>query len=145
MPVEARNPQEIMTMTTTEPNIRARKIAIKPCRYWRHSDDVFSWRKSPAFAVNVRGILIHRVKHVVTILWHGKESHYHVGYLCGNGCNVDLDNIEETLVADPPRNRLLCENCELRAKREKLPSGDKLAKRHVHRGILVPQQTCCQH
>lgn len=126
------------------PKIRAGIIAIKPCPYTlRRNGDTLAWDESPAFAVNVRGILIHRVRYVTTYLRDGEDSHHHVHYLCGNGCNVDLDNIVATIVADPPRDRLLCEHCELRAKTFKLPTGDQLAKRHVHRGVLVPQQTCC--
>ena len=33
---------------------------------------------------------------------------------------------------------------EAHAERKKLPSGDALAGRHVHRGVLVPKQVCCQ-
>lgn len=137
-------------MTREVPTIRARKIDIRPSKSYRRSlrdgrTDIvlFAWTKAPAFAVNSRGKLIHRVRHVTTIIWNGKESHYHADYLCGNGCNFDLYLAAETLVADPPHDRLLCENCELRAKRERKLSGDTLARRHVHRGVLVPRQTCC--
>lgn len=134
----------------SEPKIiRARKIPIKPSRTYqkfarRESyPGMFAWTKAPAFAVNPRGVLVHRVRHVTTYLRDGKDSHYHVDYLCGNGCNVELRTIVDVLVTDPPRDRLLCEHCEMRARMQELPSGDHLAGRHVHRGVLVPRQTCC--
>lgn len=137
-------------MTAT---INSKNIAIRPSKsylkeLWGQSwhnpaSRMFAWTQSPPFVVNHRGILTHRVRHVTTHFWNGKQSHYSVNYLCGNQCCVDLDLIAESLVSDPPSDRFLCESCERRAVREKKPSGDELAGRHVHRGVLVARQTCC--
>lgn len=102
------------------------------------------WTFSPPFVVNPRGILTHRVRYVRSLFWGDKLSHHHADYLCGNGCNIDVDDIAEVLVSDPPADRLLCARCEAMAAREDLPSGDALARRHVHRGILVAQRICCR-
>lgn len=125
-----------------------REIPLKPSRSSRRAvaqgyTHYMTWTRSLPFAVNPRGVLIHRVRHVDTILYGDKEHHHHINYLCGNGCNVDLDAIDDALVSDPPTDRLLCEFCENKAARAELPSGDVLAGRHVHRGVLVPKQTCC--
>lgn len=126
----------------------SKKIPLKPSRSFmkfsrRESFDWVFWEKAPPFAVNKRGVLTHRVRHVDTILSGGREKHAHVEYLCGNGCNFNIFDSDEFLVADPPESRLLCVRCEEVAVRNKLPSGDEIAGRHVHRGILVPQQVCC--
>lgn len=102
------------------------------------------WDRSPPFAVNPRGHLIHRVRYVVSINWNGALNHYNAQYLCNNSCNIDPDLVREILVGDPPRGKLLCSYCEAMATAKKMPSGDALAGRHVHRGVLVPQQVCCQ-
>lgn len=129
---------------------RGKTIPIKPSRsYLRFAvsgsvcDALHAWTRSPAFVANPRGILVHRVRHVSTYLRDGQESHHHVDYLCGNGCNIDLDAVADALVADPPRGRLLCDFCETKARRLELPTGDKLAGRHVHRGVLVARKVCC--
>lgn len=124
------------------------KISLKPSKTVRREkhDSPFvatAWVESPPFAVNPRGILTHRVRHVTAIWAHGELSHFHADYLCMNGCNIDQFKIDEVLTDDPPKDRLLCERCETMAALQKLPSGDQLAGRHVHRGVLVPQQTCC--
>lgn len=129
------------------------KILLKPSKTVRkerlrgRSTEVATstaWLRSEPFVVNPRGILTHRVMHVTAIFWSRELSHYHADYLCGNGCNIDMYKINDVLVADPPKDRLLCERCELIAIKDDLPSGDTLAGRHVHRGILVPVQTCCK-
>lgn len=126
------------------PRTKTKTVPIKVKRSRAHGNyDMIAWTRSPPFAVNPRGVLTHRVRHVVTILYCMKERHHHIDHLCGNGCNVDLDAIDDALVADPPKDRLLCQRCEEVARRHELPSGDQLAGRHVHRGVLVPQQTCC--
>lgn len=129
--------------------LRTREIPIKPSRTYLHREErtdfgQLAWTRSPPFVVNPRGVLIHRVQHVTTYLREFVESHIHASYLCGNGCNFDPEDVADVLVFDPPTDRLLCEFCEAKAKRKQLPSGDELAGRHVHRGVLVPMQTCCK-
>lgn len=130
--------------------VMAKKIKIKPSKSSIRNSaagmvGVRAWTKSPPFVVNPRGKLIHRVRHVSTYIFDGKESHVHVTYLCGNGCNLELRSVNDALVSDPPDDMLLCSFCEDRAARAELPTGDELAGRHVHRGILVARQTCCKH
>lgn len=105
------------------------------------------WLKGPPFYAPRRGVLTHRVRYILTHLRRGAdgewaETHHSVSYLCGNQ-NCFRTGDEPALCTDPPDDRFLCDACERRAERQKLPSGDKLAGRHVHRAILVPQQTCC--
>lgn len=128
---------------------RVRKIPLKPSKSYqkwvargRTDFTAVAWARAPAFAANVRGVLTHRVRHVETLVIGGRESHHHVHYLCGNGCNVALTDAADVLVADPPADRLLCDQCERRAAKCGLPTGDELAGRHVHRGVLVPRQVC---
>lgn len=131
---------------------RAKTIPLKTCRTIRNDHPTITmtaWVQSPPFAVNPRGILVHRVRHVTMICWadtgyRGKSTHHHATYLCGNGTNFNGSQIDDILVSDPPDERLLCTFCEARAKQMKLPTGDTLAGRHVHRGRLIPEQTCCQ-
>lgn len=108
----------------------------------RHAHEDRHWLKSalPFFA-NPRGKLIHRVKSV-TVYCNGETfSHYHVDYECGGGANAhDLNDNS----ADPPKNRLLCELCEFKAIQRRQKPADELAGRHVHKGRMVPQQTCCE-
>jgi hypothetical protein len=104
------------------------------------------WTRSPPFVLNPRGLLVHRVRYVVGIKSHSLNlSHFHVGYECGNGCNVDLELIREVLHADPPRDRLLCDFCEFKARGDGQKPADEIAGRHVHRGRLRVFRTCCQH
>jgi hypothetical protein len=127
-------------------NLRLKKYPVKPSRTSRKMSGMVTWRFAPAFCVNPRGILVHRVRHVTTIVRDdGLISHHHVDYLCTNGCNVDRSAIWDVFTSDPPRDRLLCEFCEAMAKRKSLPSGDSLAGRHVHRGVLVARRSCCPH
>ncbi len=123
-----------------------REIPIKLAKRYRNIGarfDTIGWTRAHAFAVNPRGVLIHRVRHVTTHLFDGAESHHSMHYLCGNGTCFEIGSEDDVLVPDPPADRLLCERCEEIARRQKMPSGDELAGRHVHRGVLVPKQTCC--
>lgn len=127
------------------PKAKVKIIKLEPSKHhekwWaRGSSEQTAWTSAPPFCVNPRGKLAHRVRHV-TDYYHGKRlSHHHVDYLCGNGCNVKAGKTNDVLTSDP--DRLLCTNCEKRAVLLKLPTGDELAGRHVHQGVLVPQQIC---
>lgn len=103
-----------------------------------------AWLAAPPFAVNPRGILTHMVAHVSTYFRDGERTHHHADYLCGNGTNFRVGCEGDVLTDSPPDDRLLCAACECRASRKKLPTGDELAGRHVHRGVLVAQQICCE-
>jgi hypothetical protein len=126
--------------------VKTKEIPLKLSKWSERGDDrhdYIGWTRALPFAVNPRGVLVHRVRHVTTHLRNGVESHNSMHYLCGNGCCFELDSEDDVLVSDPPADRLLCQRCEDVAQRNSLPSGDQLAGRHVHRGVLVPKQTCC--
>lgn len=129
------------------PRFRCRTIPLK-CRRDRHANDVCGFLdhpRAPAFSCNPRGQLIHRTRFLSAIICRGELSHYHVSYLCGNGFNIDPELIRDVMFADPPEDRLLCSACHGKSEGMRLPTSDQLAGRHVHRGILVPTQVCCQH
>ena len=120
------------------------KVKLKKCRHsesW--SNNTTEWRESFPFAVNPRGLLTHRVRGVATHLRGGKKSHHSVTYLCGNCSFFSLEQEPDVLVEKPPKDRLLCSTCEFVAQKKKLPSGDKLAGRHVHVGVVRVHQACC--
>lgn len=112
------------------------RVKLKPCPTCRKDDSLVPWERSPPFAVNPRGLLTHRVRYVTTYSRNGELSHYAVNYLCGNGTCFNPSTVNDVLVFDPPKDRMLCDFCESKAQRKRLPSGDKLAGRHVHRGQL---------
>jgi len=102
------------------------------------------WKRAGSFAVNPRGILTHRVKHVVTYLdANGENRHHHVDYWCGNGCCFDVGFEKEVLTDSPPIDRMLCHFCENNAQAKDQPNAGKLAGRHIHRGVLKAHQVCC--
>lgn len=132
-------------MPTVSRNRRIPLLPSRTCRGEKPNDFARSmpWQSAPPFVVNKRGVLTHRVRHVTAIFYGDEVHHRHADYLCGNGCNIDLEDIDTTLVFDPPKDRLLCSFCEAKAEREQLPNGDTLAGRHVHRGVLVARRVCC--
>lgn len=132
-----------MQKTLERPKFRCRTVLLQRPKQHRMYDSFDNWIKAPPFVVNPRGQLIHRVHSVATVLWQGEPHHIGFAYLCGNQTNCKLDEAAEVFVADPPKGRLLCERCELRAKVLGLPSSRELAGRHIHTGVMVPRQTCC--
>lgn len=128
------------------PRFRCRTIPLRKRRDRYKTDAVYfvGHDRAPAFSCNPRGQLIHRTRFFEGIIWRGELSHYHVNHLCGNGFNIDPELIREVMFADPPEDRLLCSRCHGVAEGMRLPTSDQLAGRHVHRGILVPTQVCCQ-
>jgi hypothetical protein len=124
-------------------------VKLKPCpnvAKWAASGrtdfNSTAWEQSPAFYVNHRGILTHRVRYVTTHWKNGEVSHYSVGYWCGNS-NCFHDG--SPLVDEPPKERLLCLYCEVKATAAKQKGADKIAGRHVHRGVLKAHRVCCRH
>lgn len=133
------------------PRFRCRTVPLKAARH--HPDFVDDWLdlgRAPAFSVNPRGQLVHRTRFVSAHLETSRHgpfkiiTHYHITHLCGNGFNIHPDLLLDVLTDDPPADRMLCSYCHGRSEGMRLPSSDALAKRHVHRGILVPVQVCCQ-
>lgn len=141
-------------MTKTHLKIPRFRCRTVPLGKRKHHPDFEAFyidvRRAPAFSVNPRGRLVHRVQFVEAITKpssHGAFrfiNHYHIHHLCQNGFNIDPKLLTEVLVADPPEDRLLCCWCHMKSELMKLPASDALAGRHVHRGMLVPQQVCCQ-
>lgn len=100
-------------------------------------------KRAKSFAVNPRGILTHRTKCVDVYYRDGKPSHGHVDYWCGNGTCFELGFEKEVLTDNPPKNRMLCLFCEAKAQAAEQPKADKIAGRHIHRGVLKAVQVCC--
>lgn len=99
---------------------------------------VVQWKKSLPFFLNFRGLLIHRVESVTTYVHRDDRKHNAVHYLC-NGQTTG----EGEFLAKPPANRLVCQACELAAKRKGKPSSAKLVGRHVHIGRIRAERVCC--
>ena len=96
-----------------------------------------SWSAAKPFAVNPRGVLIHRVRNGDSHLREGVYSHFSVTYWCGNG------SCEPELTDTPPSDRLLCVYCEDRAVAAGEKTADELAGRHVHTGSMKAKRACC--
>lgn len=128
------------------------KIRCVPRRRKRHYQIVLrdqasctvQWSKAAPFLLNPRGILVHRVRDVVTHFNGYGQSWHHVDYLCENGCNLDKNKAADAFLHDVPEERLLCERCEHVANSSGLPSADELAGHHVHVGTLRAHRTCCK-
>lgn len=96
------------------------------------------WKKVVPFAVNLRGVLIHRVRSAGTFInLDGTLRHEVADYWCGNS------GLRVQFVADPPEDRLLCVFCEAKAIAAGELSADELAGRHVHIGRVRGVRTCC--
>lgn len=100
-----------------------------------------NWTRALPYNVNPRAILIHRVKHVTTyfdVL--GRPRHDGVTHWCGT---TAFTNHGISLTADPPKDRLLCVNCEVRAIEAGQLTSRQLTGRHVHVGSLRAVRECC--
>lgn len=125
------------------------RITMKPSK-WAKKRNAFhpdhtqvDWDEAQPFFVNPRGVLAHRPKAVTTHGIYGEATHCSVEYWCGNQACFDLEMCEDVLVADPGE-RLLCVHCEAKATAAKEKPADKLARRHVHLGVLRPHKLCCR-
>lgn len=110
----------------------------KPPPKWLNPDYHW-WKASAPFVVNPRGVLIHRPRFVSTRLRDGKPDKDTCHYYC-NGANYSGP---VQFFDDPPKDRLLCAECERRAVSSGEQTADQLAGRHVHIGRMVPKRTCC--
>lgn len=98
------------------------------------------WTASQPFVENMRGILIHRPKNVVTYKSHFGYVYLIVGNWCGStSCGSD----KFTFWNEPPEGKILCARCEDEAVKEGLPPADKLVGRHVHTGGVIGYRRCC--
>lgn len=116
------------------------KIQLKKPDKKSSSDNcqVIQWSKALPFFKNSRGLLIHRVESVTTYVY-PHRSHIAVTYLCNNSTTS-----EGEFLAVPPKDRLVCESCELMAKRKRKPSADELVGHHVHIGHIRVERSCCR-
>lgn len=102
-----------------------------------------SWRTSPPFVINTRGLLIHRPCEVVVYNIHA-APHLAVDYLCGGSVTGGMDeNSNLSFVRDLPDGALVCHRCELVAAEKELPSASEICGRHVHIGACKVRQICC--
>lgn len=95
------------------------------------------WIESLPFFRNPRGLLIHRVESVVTMIHASGRTHNGIHYLCNAQTTADGE-----FLAEPPANRLVCQACELAAKRKGKPSSEELVGRHVHVGKIRVERVC---
>lgn len=95
-------------------------------------------RKSLPFAVNSRGVLVHRVRSLgIFLSIDGAYSHHSAHY----HCNAFASGV--SLVAEPDQAAIVCHVCEARCKYLGLPSAEELVGRHVHVGRKVAIANCC--
>lgn len=119
-------------------------ISLKPTKRHKNDSTVFRWTEAMPFFFNPRGILLHRVATVETMLSEsGMERHHHCTYECGNGACFEVGGEDELFFENPPSDKLLCSRCEFVAVRRGERSASKIAGRHVHIGELRAHRTCC--
>lgn len=98
--------------------------------------------EGPAFAINSRGVLVHRIRKCKDLIFvdSNELSHSHVTYFCGGGAN-DSGNI--TYTDEIPKGRVLCARCEAVALTENEKSAEAITKkRHVCKGGVRVFRTC---
>lgn len=99
------------------------------------------WKSCLPFVENTRGVLIHRPRYIHLYQFSKKwEAHLAVHYYCGNA-SAGTKNF--TFLSEPPSGKLLCSVCDARAVLAGMPSADEICGRHIHKGRVVAQQTCC--
>lgn len=94
--------------------------------------------EAPPFVLNSRAILIHRARWAVIHHVEEEPRHCSVHLWCGNSFNRTI-----TFIEDVPRDRILCERCEMIAVLNGQLPADELCGRHVHVGRLRAFRTCC--
>lgn len=100
-----------------------------------------SWQQSKPFVMNDRAALIHRPRVVCDHKLAGFAPHISIEYHCGNSA---AGSDKFTFLDEPPKDRLLCHACEVRAVMAGLPSAEQITGRHVHTGKMRMVQTCCK-
>lgn len=110
------------------------------------SDD--PWTESLPFVTNKRGKLCHRIKHGADYYYGDEFHHVAVSYWCNGQANGQLVDDEGRGNLDlhdvVPDGMLVCARCEAMLAVYSSEKGtDEMCGKHVHRGRMVPQQTCC--
>jgi len=98
------------------------------------------WELCAPFVDNRQAQLIHRPRNV-TEYWVLGRKHIAVHAWCGNGSTGD--RTKYTFLNFLDGEKLVCARCENAAVLAGLFSSDVILGRHVHKGKLVPKQTCC--
>jgi len=119
---------------------------------WQKSDsiEIVVWRKAVPFFQNPRGVMLHRVRSVETLIHKlehpevyskGFRQPYNaIRYWCGN---TTLARGTAGWTEFPDDQHVLCERCEQIAVKAGYPPADELAGRHVHVGRAKAFRTCC--
>jgi hypothetical protein len=95
-------------------------------------------KTSLPFAVNSRGVLVHRVRSLgVYLADDGAYSHHSAHCYCGAFAGG------VSLVAAPDPDAIVCQVCESRCHYLGLPSAEELVGRHVHVGRKIAIANCC--
>lgn len=97
------------------------------------------WRESEPFVQNKFGLLIHRPTSV-TLYNTSFGAHIGVHFWCGN-CSSGPHN-KYTFLEAPPKNMLICHNCEMKAVAHGQKSSSELAGQHVCIGRLKAINIC---
>jgi hypothetical protein len=123
-----------------------KKVALeKPKDITRLS---FWYSSAPPFAKNKLGLLVHRVRYIAGYNLH-RRPHVAVGYWCG-AHSMDHPGTSRfkgeklTLLAKPPKDYIVCINCERAAHRVGLSSAQDLAGRPVRVGKVCDYRKCCK-
>lgn len=99
-------------------------------------------RSLPPFAINKRGVLVHRPASACVYNIHG-YPHIGVDFLCGMTVCDNRKKAKLTFTDALEESALLCERCEFTAARMMLPSAERITGHHVHRGKVIGVKTCC--
>lgn len=108
----------------------------------------FWYSSAPPFAKNKIGLLIHRVRYIAGYNLH-RRPHIAVGYWCGN-TSTDHPGTSRfkgeklTLIAKPPKEYIVCINCERAAFKAGQPGAYDLAGRPVRVGKVCDYRKCCK-
>lgn len=113
------------------------KLALDRPRHTRYVASVM--KESKPFVMNDRATLIHRPRSISLYNLY-KYPHLAVHHWCGN---THTGMKKFTFLDEVPENRVVCAACEARAVMSGLPATDELCGRHVHKGKMVVEITCC--
>ncbi len=97
------------------------------------------------FAKSERGVLVHRVKSVTFYAIYA-SPHAALHYWCGMIGTSMFDgssHTDLTMMEEPEEGQLICHRCEAIAVSSGEQTSDQIVGRHVHKGGVKPQRTCC--
>lgn len=98
------------------------------------------------FAKSSRGVLVHRVRSVTIYAIHA-SPHAALQYWCSMVGTHSFDGVNRhadiQMMEEPEEGQLICHRCEAIAVLSGEQTSDQLVGRHVHKGRVRPQRTCC--